>query len=298
MKRSNYLVLIVLGGSLAQAATITGATAGGDPVSWGNYTVSVKPRPVEHISTGDMSLHYNYYFDYLMVAAGFPDWIVSIGSDAAGIFDVLQYDPFITDYKGGKVGGANYTALYNDGDPNPRSDYMWVSIAHRHNWGRFGSGVGVDPANDPPWWPGYYNADELDHGHTSPGLAGSGEIWLDAANYPQQNFRNPAGGGKVPAGDLLFNDQPYCSLTCADLDGYAEDIFDTYLVSYTWNGRAGADARGTIVFHDGMEWGVRITTPEAGTWTMLLAGALLVALGHLGRRRHGHATLYGHARRI
>src|SRR5262245_7688830 len=89
-----------------QAATLTGNINGGDPVGQGNYTVFDTPRPVQHISANDLASDFNFRFDYLLIAAMYPDWVVSMGTDASGTFNVLQYSPFIVN----NVGGTNFSA--------------------------------------------------------------------------------------------------------------------------------------------------------------------------------------------
>ena len=116
----------------------------------------------------------------------------------------------------------------------------------------------------------------------------TGSIWEDKINYPDEAIQNPAGGGKVPAGDLLFNDQPACNLTCADADGKAYAYFDLFLVQFTWNGQLDKQAAGTATLLDGIRWGVEITKdpqqpdnpgsiPEPSTYLLIGSGLIVVA---------------------
>src|SRR5262249_20131132 len=95
-------------------------------------------------------------------------------------------------------------------------------------------------------------------------------IWLDTTNYPQQKIQNPAGGGKIPAGDLIFQDEPFVTYNQVPKDGSSIN-FDLYLVTFTWNGQGGRDAGGTVTILDGMQWGVQINAvPEPSA--LALAG--------------------------
>jgi hypothetical protein len=214
------------------------------------------------------------------------EWLFSsAGSDAPGTFNVLQYDPWIAQ----NLGGANFNVLYDDSFTATQTNYDWVQIAHFHNWGSKGSGDAVDAhfSNFPFY--GTFTPDDLSKLKTSdfPSVIGSGDIWLNKKDYPVQKIQNPKGEGKVPAGDLLFTDQPYCSLGCADLDGKAYAYFDLFLTTYTWNGKLGNKAGGTVSLMDGMRWGVEITKdpttfddpgkiPEPATYALIGAGLVFI----------------------
>src|SRR5207245_1890827 len=103
----------------------------------------------------------------------------------------------------------NFSVLYDDGIAAPRVDLSWVQIAHPHNWGTFDSTPFVD--NKSSNFPFYdsYTPISLPTGLTPTSFFGPA-IWLDSAHYPQQHIQNPAGGGKVPAGDVIFVDNPLC----------------------------------------------------------------------------------------
>jgi hypothetical protein len=90
---------------------------------------------------------------------------------------------------------------------------------------------------------------------------------------------------------LLFVDQPYCKLTCADAaDRKAYAYFDLFLVTWTWNGNLDKQtAAGTATILDGIRWGVEITKapqqpddpgsiPEPSTY-LLIGGGLICLLG-------------------
>jgi hypothetical protein len=130
-----------------------------------------------------------------------------------------------------------------------------------------------------------YDPDDISTGLTPTSFySGSGAIWLDSANYPQQNLQNPAGGGKVPTGgNLLMVDEPYA--TYPNPGQTSSDTFDLYLVNFTWNGKGGDAAGGTVTFLDGMQWGLYI--PEPSAVTLLCAGGLALVLA---RKRLGGAA--------
>jgi len=62
---------------------------------------------------------------------------------------------------------------------------------------------------------------------------------------------------------LIFRDQPICPLSCSDKDGTAYAFFDLFLVNFTWNGKVGCAAGGSVSIMDGMRWGVEITKAPA-----------------------------------
>ena len=246
---------------------------------------------MQHLGTGDNNLSSIYDADLKLINntfANFPS--VKGGGDATGTFNILQYEPWILDTH---MGGADFSVLYNDGVDKPRTDYDWIQIAHYHNWGDHGSGDSVDTQPGSAF-PFCYAPSKLPtlkvSSFASPGQTGS--IWEDKTNYPDQNIQNPAGGGNVPAGDLLFIDQPYCKLSCADADGKAYAYFDLFLVTFTWNQMLGQQAGGTATVLDGVRWGVEITKapqqpdnpgsiPEPGTYWLMAGGLIL-----LGRLRN------------
>ena len=68
-------------------------------------------------------------------------------------------------------------------------------------------------------------------------LLNPGAIWNQGPpSYPQQHIQNPAGGGNVPGGDLLFYDEPKTALAAADIDGSAWASFALYLVNVDGSG--------------------------------------------------------------
>jgi hypothetical protein len=297
--------LLLLLGSPApsHAALITGITAG-DPkvVTQGKYTVSLKPTPVEHLTgptDADLAL--------LNAREGrrpgrnkrnAGTWTFEKGQAAApGTFEVLQYAAFID----GDVGGADFVVLYNDGLEAVRTKYNWVQIARPDDWGRFGSTTSVDATfNNYPFY-GELTPPNLP-GLLTPNAPGNprnpGSIFKDAVNFPQQKLQNPAGGGKIKAGDLLFNDEPFCSLSCSHKDGHAEDIFDLFLAEFEWNNREANKAGGTVTLYDGIRWGVQITcdddpddgapggvecasAPEPSTAALLIGGLVVLSFRRL-----------------
>ncbi len=274
-------------------ATITGAKVGGPPVKKPPYTVSVTPPVVEHIPS-DSSILYDDLGILRSEYDANTEWLFSpFGSDAPGTFNVLQYNPWIV----GDRGGGNFSALYDDGSGTVRTDYSWVSIERYHNWGpeRSGSGERVDnKSSNMPFYANYIPS-KLPNLTTSKGKAGSGEVWLNKTDYPEQKIQNPTGGGKVPPGDLIFSDQPFCPLSCADADRHAYAYFDTFLVQFTWNGLFGKQAGGQVDLLDGMRWGVEITkdpdlpidpgkTPEPSTAMIMSVGLAFLVVGTLRRR--------------
>lgn len=264
-------LVLQVGGS-GFGADIIGASAGTGPVTSpdGLVTVSVTPRPVVHLASIGAA-------DFVLLANTFPKWTFSgqpAGTVAPGTFNVLQYDPFALT----TLGGANFSVIYNDGLTPPRTDLNWIQIAHPHNWGSFGNKPNVDSKFSN--YPFYSNLTPttLPDAKTPTSSFGSA-IWTQNG-YPQQKIQNPAGGGKVPAGDLIFVDNPFCSYSCIPPPDYAGDDFTLFLASFTWNGKGGANAGGTVSIYDGMEWGVLMTTsvPEPSTW--VTSG--LVVLGFVG----------------
>jgi hypothetical protein len=282
------------------AASITGAKVGGPPVKQPPYTVSLTPGTVQHISASDLYSN-GFYGDLNLLRGEYnnsTEWLFSsAGTDAPGTFNILQYDPWIAQ----NYGGANFSVLYDDGDLTSHTNYNWIQIAHFHNWGSAGSGDKVDtPFSDSPFY-GSYTPKRLPDLKTSdfPSGIGTGDIWLNKTDYPAQKIQSPAGGGKVPAGDLIFSDQPYCPLSCSDKDGTAYAYFDLFLATFTWNGKVGSREGGNVSIMDGMRWGVEITKepatpsdpgkiPEPSTWLMIGTGTILLLLG---RRRNASECL-------
>lgn len=195
----------------------------------------------------------------LLTRNGYKNWNFRYGGPpGTGTFNVLQYGAFALN----TLGGANFTVLYDDEVAAPRTNYNWVQFAYPTRWGRFDSRPNVD--SSPPNNKNSPFYDSLTTQNLPTATTGrisfyvnSGAIWRDTSNYPTQNIQNPAGGGKVPAGDLLLVDQPVCSYTCL-MGGMPSMItFDTYLVTF---------ARGTVTFLDGFSWGVQIACapPQPG----------------------------------
>jgi hypothetical protein len=103
-------------------------------------------------------------------------------------------------------------------------------------------------------------------------------IWNDEKNYPQQKLQNPAGGGEIPAGNLLMVAEPYLTYNAIKRGDYAQDIFDLLLVTFTWNGKDGDQAGGTVTILDGMRWALKIApVPEPSS--ILVAASSLMLIG-------------------
>jgi hypothetical protein len=256
------LVVLVSNASHVSATTITGLKDG-DPktATKAPYTVSLKPTPVEHLD-GPTDDDLKRLKDREAARRGTGRWTFAKGDAAPGTFEILQYAAFIA----GDLGGADFVVLYDDGVAAARTDYSWIQIARPEDWGRFDNKTSVDAlfSNFP-----FYSNDTpitLPTALTPPAQSwvNPGAIFKDATNYPQQKIQNPAGGGKIKAGDLMFTDEPFCSLTCADKDGHAQDIFDLFLVEFAWNNKGGNNAGGTVTIRDGMRWGVEITCDDEG----------------------------------
>jgi hypothetical protein len=267
-------VFLVLAGKV-YPAQIVGATAGDpDHVFRSPYLVTL--TPIDHLS-GDPG------HDLELLRMGFRNWHFDVGTDAPGEFNVLQYSAFIA----GDIGGADFTVLYDDKEAQAHTDYMWIQIARFHNWGRFSGDGAIDDNEGRTDFPFYANLNpsNLPNAVTpAPGRLRGPSIWNQGApDYPRVHLQNPARAGKVPAGDLIFEDEPRCALKCADIDGVASATFALYLVNFDWNGKNGAEAGGNITIRDGIRWGVTITTPEPSEFVPLcgLAGLLL----WVGRRR-------------
>src|SRR6185437_8368854 len=110
-------------------------------------------------------------------------WTFGAGPAGTGTFNILQYDAFALS----TLGGADFSALYDDGLPAKRTDYDWVQIAYPTNWGSHDSKPFVDSTVFASPFYDAYTPSNLPTGKT-PGdsLPKSGAIWLDGKNYPQQ----------------------------------------------------------------------------------------------------------------
>jgi PEP-CTERM motif len=269
----------------SHAFTLSGNINGGpgkteNTSSDGNYKVSLTTVPVTQIKNPNDFKKYldNNNLLNLDPQGQFNKWKFKIGQEAKGDVNILQYDAFAAK----TVGGANFTALYNDGDKTPRTDYNWIQIATTKNWGSFDSTTFIDnpsflynpnnPKTSPFPFPFYADytpenlakpdfkiSKEIFDGFASEGNIGS--IWLDDKNYPEQKIQNPAGGGKIPAGDLLFIDTPFCKYTCTNVNGQKDTSsidFELFLVSFDLTNNNDSTKGGTITIHDGLKWGVKI----------------------------------------
>jgi hypothetical protein len=296
MTKAVWAVLI-WSGTVLPGATITGHSQGGPPVEDPPYTVSLTPPTVQHIGTGDANLNGVFTAALGLLGTGYPAFpAVKAGAYPAGTFNILQYDPFILD---NGIGGADFSVLYDDGVAAQRTDYDWIQIAHYHNWGTRGTGDSVD-TQPGSGFPFYYQPSKLAQFKVSSfaNAGQTGSIWEDPAKYPDSSkIQNPTAAGSLPAGDLLFVDQPTSRLTCADIDGRASAYFDLFLVTLTWNGQTGAQSAGTATVLDGLRWGVEITKtpvtagnpgslPEPATW-LLTGSALLCGILFRATRRRG-----------
>jgi len=244
------------------AATITGIKDGNPTTATkAPYTVSLTPTPVEHLD-GPTDDDLKLLRDREAARRGTGRWTFAKGDAASGTFDILQYAAFIQ----GDLGGADFVALYDDGVATPRTDYSWIQIGRPEDWGRFDNKTFVDALF--PNFPFYSNDTPI----SLPTLLtpppeswkNAGAIFKDTTNYPQQRIQNPAGGGKIKAGDLMFTDEAFCSLTCANKDGHAQIMFDLFLVEFVWNNKGSNNAGGSVTIRDGMRWGVEISCADEG----------------------------------
>ncbi len=269
--------LVLLIAREGQAAIIDGAKEGTGPVRSpdGKFVVSVTPRPVTHLDTIAPA-------DLQLLKTEYPKWTFTTTAAGTGTFNVLQYDPFALT----TLGGADFTVLYDDQVATARTDYDWVQIAHPQNWGSRDSKDFVDSKfSNFPFYSNYIPS-SLPTLMTPTSFFGPG-IWLNKdGKHPQQEIQNPAGGGDVPAGDLLFVDEPFCSYSCVPPGGFSAIDFDLFLVTFTWNNMLGAGAAGTVTILDGMDWGVRIDpAPVSEPASRLLLFALGLVTLTIARRR-------------
>lgn len=300
--------LLILAGNGAWAATLSGQVNGITPKKHPPYTVSLDPNPVEHISSSflrQFDSHGTLTKDFSLLRLPFQNWTFNLADDAPGDFHVVQYEAFALT----TLGGADFVMTYNDGVAAERTDYDWLQIGHPHNWGSFGSQDFADSEfGNFPFY-GNYTPDDLGTLNAPSSYFGP-SVFLNVQNYPNRKIQNNPGGGLLPANDLLFVDEPYCSYTCVPDGDFSSIWFELYLVSFTWNGKLGADAGGTINIHDGVKWGVKITKeagggggggpeklPEPGTFVALGSGLLVI--GHrrarnlMNKKRHPTTSAMG-----
>jgi hypothetical protein len=239
---------------------------GGTAEAQSGRTVSVSPATVSHLNGPTRA-------ELKLIRAQFTNWrFKESGNAALGSFNILQYKPFA----GSDVAAGEFSIEYDDHVAKPRTDYLWVQFANATQWGTR-NGLAVDSKfNNFPFYSDY-TPDDLSTSTTPTSFyLNSGSIWLDKANYPQQNLQNPAGGGKVPKGDLIMVDEPFMEYSPSEnpIKPHA-DSFDLFLVTFTWNGKLGAAAGGTVNFRDGVHWGVTVI-PEPSSCTLAGLGALSI----------------------
>jgi hypothetical protein len=278
---SQGLVVVPAG---AQTLGVGGATAGTPALKNGPYTVSLT-KPITALAAPTAP-----ELTLMGTTFGAPkaNWTFAAAPALPGSFDVLQYSNFALSTRG----GANITVEYISG-AEKAPDLCWINIDTSSNWGKGRRANGVFSDSASPYYPfyGLITPENLPDLKTFPGrYVGDGSIWDDDTDYPEQNLQNPEGGGKVPAGDLLFLDEPSVPYSYATLNKPASINFDTYLVSFTYNGMTGTNAGGTVTIYGGFSWGVQITnTPEPSVWIPFpLAAALLWAYARSRRLRRQH----------
>lgn len=214
-----------------------------------------------------------------------PKWTFSKGAAAPGKFRVLEHQAFATN----DTFGANLSVVYDDGAAAARKDYSWIQLITGDNWSKNGKYTKNDSRfSNTPFYSNY-TPEDLPTLLTPLGFRNTNAIWNNSTDYPEQRIQNPAGGGKAPAGDLLFVDEPLINdATFADFkSGYGHISFHLYLVSFTWNDKAGNGAKGEITVHDGMSWGVTVVpAPTPVAMLGLVAGPCLAR-----RRRQGRNEL-------
>ena len=272
---------VLLAAAQATATTLTGAVNGGvlqasADCPQGRCTSTLTVVPVAHLddpTAAELTLLRNTY----------GNWTFADSAAASGTFNILQYDAFATPSRG----GADFSVLYDDGQAQPRTNYSWVQIAYPHNWGSKGSQDFIDSSfTNFPFYSNYtpISLPTL----VTPGTFFGNAIWL-SRDFPQSRIQNPAAAGRLPAGDLLFVDEPFCLWSCIPPGDFSSITFDLYLASFTWNNLDGANAGGTVDIHDGMRWGVRLDVPEPPTLVLLIVVAAVVLL-HRHRGSRGTLT--------
>jgi hypothetical protein len=292
LNRLALLLALSIGWAAAapgRAAMITGVPQGNDPVDSPDkkFRVSLTPRPVTHLNAISAD-------DFKLLTKAYPNWTFTsdTGKDkpaqAPGTFNVLQYTGFAIADRG----GADFSALYDNGNPVARKDYDWVQIGHPTNFGSKGSTPFVDSlVAGSPFYDGLDPA-TLPRAQTATAYFGP-SVWLNKdGKYPQQSIQNPAGGGSVPTnGDLLLVDEPFVTYNQVPQGQHSSLVLDAFLVTFTWNGKSGADSGGTVTLFDGMEYGVDVVgvpaggdgggaspQPEPATFVLgLIGGAALIA---------------------
>lgn len=275
-----------------RAAMITGQKQGNGPVNSPDnmFQVTLMPQTVSALEAPtkmDMALLTAFTKNEN------ANWTFNVANAAAGgTFNVLQYTPFALN----TLGGADFTVLYNDGTGKARTDYDWLQFAYPSNWGQFGSKPFIDGAFKGVPFYSNYTPLKLPTLKTPTSYYGP-SIWLNkTGDYPQQKIQNPTGGGKVPAGDLILEDEPNVPYTSVPKNGSSSITFDDFLVTFAnFNGKAGTNSGGTVTIYDGLQWGVKVSpvsAPEPASLTLSLIGcAALMAVRW--RCRHSASSSYG-----
>jgi hypothetical protein len=270
------LAVLVLGGSLlaAQAgssATLTGAVNGGTRVAISpdrQHRAWLTALPVQHLASPNDD-------EMAWLRQAYGTWTFARGAAATGSFNILQYAAFATSARG----GADFAVLYEDGVAAARTDYNWVQIGYPTRWGDKDSMPFIDSIfSNSPFY-GDLSPIHLPTALTPTGPFFGSSIWL-SADYPQSHIQNPVAAGRLPAGDLILQDEPWCRWTCLKGGESSSISFNTYLVSFTWNGRGGREMGGDVVLHDGFHWGVAIPAPAS--LSLLAFGCLALGLARGG----------------